>query len=471
MNERGVWLKGAPHGGTKTAEVVSPYDGRLVARVAQASLAQAREAIAFADAGRPELQAQSSGERRAVLSKIAEGLEAHAAEFAKAIVDEAGKPVSLAEVEVARAVECFRQAAAELSHFGGEVVPVDFLASQKGTRAEVRRFPAGVVVGVVPFNFPLNLGVHKVAPALAVGAPIVVKPPHQAPSPMLMLAELAARCGAPAAAFQVVPCDVTVAEAMAVDHRVRVLSFTGSAKVGWALKAKAQGKAVLELGGNAAAIVAQDADLDRAATRLAASAFGYAGQVCIKVQRIVVDRSVLPMFREKFVSATSALPVGDPALKDTVVGPVIDQGAADRIEAWVGEAVKGGATIRFGAERAGRVIRPTVLENVPTTSQVYREEVFGPVVVLEPANDFEHALQRVNDGRYGLQAGVFTRDWRRARLAFETLEVGGVVIDDAPSFRSDGMPYGGVKASGLGREGVRSTMEDYTEPRVLVWRP
>jgi len=470
VKERPLWLNGKLTGGVKTAEVVSPFDGHLVARVSQASAAQAREALTVAEAARGRLQAQTSGQRRAVLLGVVKGLEARGEELAQVICEEAGKPITLARMEVARSVETFQQAAAALSTFGGELVPVDFMPHQANARAEVRRFPAGVVVGIVPFNFPLNLGVHKVAPALAVGAPIVVKPPPQAPSAQLLLAELVHAAGADPAALQVLPCDNAVAETLATDARVKVLSFTGSARVGWSLKAKAAGKAVLELGGNAAAVVAKDADVALAAQRLAASAFGYAGQVCIKVQRIIVEQPVLAAFRDAFVAETAKLALGDPRLETTVVGPVIDDAAATRIEGWVREAVAQGARLLCGAERAGRLIKPTVLEQVPTGTNLYREEVFGPVAMLEVARDFEHALERVNDGRFGLQAAVFTRDWRQARRAFEALEVGGVIIDDAPSFRSDSQPYGGVKASGLGREGVRATMDDYTEPRTLVWR-
>ncbi|MFT3842316.1 MAG: aldehyde dehydrogenase family protein [Myxococcaceae bacterium] len=452
------------------AAVVSPYDARLLNEVALASRGEVERALGVAWAGRKRLQNLSTGQRREVLIGTAARLQQRSTEMAQLISDESGKPITHARTEVARAVETLTLAAAELARFGGEIVPVDFAPHQAGAECEVRRFPAGVVVGIVPFNFPLNLGVHKVAPALAVGAPIIVKPPPQAPSPQLLLAELVREAGADPAALQVLPCDNEVAEALATDPKVRIVSFTGSAKIGWMLKAKVKGKATLELGGNAGAVVAADADLDRAAQRLAASAFGYAGQVCIKVQRIVAVREVYDAFVEKLTRETQKLRVGDPRRDDTVVGPVIDDRSADRIMEWVDEAVKGGAKVLCGNKRDGRVLEPTVLANVPKAAKVVREEVFGPVAVVSKADDFDAALAEVNDTDYGLQAAVFTKDLAKARHAFRTLEVGGVIIDDAPSFRSDNMPYGGVKGSGLGREGVRYAMEDFTEPRVLLTR-
>ena len=469
--DRKLLVNGQWRAGQKAAAVTCPFDGRTVGQVAQASQADVEAALTAAFAARPRLQAQTAGARRDVLTAIAQGLRARQAELAEAICDEAGKPITLARVEVARAVETFTVAAAALSHFGGEIVPVDFSSAQAGTECEVRRFPAGVVVGIVPFNFPLNLGAHKVAPAIAVGAPIIIKPPHHAPSAQLILAELALAAGADPAALQVLPCDNALAEQLAADPRVRIVSFTGSAKVGWHLKREAKGKALLELGGNAAAIVADDADLPRAAQRLATGGFGYAGQVCIKVQRIIVDEKVWDAFVPLFLDQVRSLVAGDPRREDVVVGPVIDDRAADRITEWIAEAKAGGAQSLLEGRRDGRLLHPSVLTQVPRACRLYREEVFGPVVLLSKCAGFEAALAEVNDGDYGLQAGVFTRDLRRVRQAFHTLEVGGVIIDDAPSVRHDAMPYGGVKGSGLGREGVRYTMEEFTEPRALVLRP
>jgi len=468
--DRKLLVNGEWREGQGTTSVKSPFDDREISRVAQASAKDVEDALAAAVAARPRLQRQTTGFRRDLLTKIAAGLAARQDELAMSICDEAGKPLTLAKGEVARAIETFTSAAAELVRFGGEILNLDLSENQAGTEAEVRRFPAGVIVGVVPFNFPLNLGAHKVAPALAVGAPIIIKPPPQAPSAQLILAEVALAAGADPAALQVLPCDNTIAERLATDPRVRVLSFTGSAKVGWHLKTLAKGKALLELGGNAAAIVADDADLAMAAKRLAPSAFGYAGQVCIKTQRIIIDARVYTAFVELFLAETKKLKAGDPRQEEVTVGPVINDAAVARITEWVAEATTGKAKTLLAGTRTHRVMTPAILEQVPRTSRLYKEEVFGPVTVLCKASDFDAAIDEANDGDYGLQAGVFTKDLRRARQAFHSLEVGGVILDDSPSFRSDAMPYGGVKGSGLGREGVRYAMEDFTEPRILVTR-
>ncbi|MCA2976671.1 MAG: aldehyde dehydrogenase family protein [Myxococcaceae bacterium] len=468
---RPLLLEGRFVEGESWGEVRAPFDGRLVATVAQASAAQAERALSFASASRARLAVTSAGARRRVLEGVIEGLGQRREAFVEAIVHEAGKPVSAARVEVSRAIETFTLAAAELSRFGGETVPVDLFPGAEGVTAEVRRVPAGVVLGLVPFNFPLNLGAHKVAPALAVGSPIVVKPPPQAPSAMLMLGALALEAGADPGAVQVLPCAVSVAELLVADARVRVLSFTGSSKVGWHLKARAAGRVVLELGGNAAAIVRHDASVARAAARLALGGFANAGQVCIKVQRIVVEAPVFDAFQDAFLREVDRLPVGDPAAEATVVGPLIDEASARRVEAWVDEAVARGATVLRRGARRGAVLPPIVLTHVPRDAKVYAEEVFGPVVVLERVASLDEAISAVNDSRYGLQAALFTDELSAVRRAFAALEVGGLVVNDAPSFRSDNMPYGGVKGSGLGREGVRYAMHAFSEERVLVVSP
>ncbi|HEU4537783.1 MAG TPA: aldehyde dehydrogenase family protein, partial [Polyangiaceae bacterium] len=335
MIERNLLVDGAWHGGASRVDVRSPWDDALVARVAQATADHADRALRAAQAALPRLRALSAGRRREVLFGVARGLERRGDEVVESIVREAGKPRTAAKVELARAIETFTLAAGELARFGGEVVPVDLAAGSDGTSCEVRRFPAGVVVGIVPFNFPLNLGAHKVAPALAVGAPIVIKPPPQAPSAQILLAEIALAAGADPGALQVLPCDNAVAESLATDPRVRVVSFTGSARVGWRLKGAARGKVVLELGGNAAAIVCADADLDAAAARLAAGAFVYAGQVCIKAQRVIIEAPVFDDFVKRFVDKVKGIVVGDPSRDDVAVGPVIDAASAERIEGWV----------------------------------------------------------------------------------------------------------------------------------------
>jgi len=470
MHDGRLWIEGSWVEGERLVEVRSPWSGEVLRRVAQASPAQAERALVAAFAARSRLAAQSTGKRRDVLEGIVAGLKPRAEEMAQLISREAGKPLSLARGEVSRATEVFRLAAAELSHWGGSIVPVDLDSRMAGVDCEVRRFPAGVVVGIVPFNFPLNLGAHKVAPALAVGAPILIKPPPQAPSAQLLLAEIAQQAGAEPAALQTLTCDNTVAERLATDPRVRVLSFTGSAAVGWMLKQKAPGRVLLELGGNAAVVVGADADLDWAADRCVSAGFGYAGQVCIKVQRIYVEKAAYPAFLDKLLARVKQVPSGDPAEERTVSGPVIDDRAAERITAWVDEAIAGGAKVLAGHSRKGRLLQPTVLADVPADSKVAQEEVFGPVVAVWPVADWEAGLAAVNAGKYGLQAGVFTRDLARVRTAFRQLEVGGVIVNDAPNLRSDNMPYGGVKQSGLGREGVRYAMDELSEERVLVTR-
>jgi len=465
-----LWLQGRWAETERTREVRAPWDGRVLGRAAQATAAQVDAALAFAVEARPRLQAQSTGARRRVLEGIVAGLTARARELEELICQQAGKPRALARVEVQRATEVFRLAAAELVRFGGSVVPVDLDAASEGLECEVRRFPAGVVVGIVPFNFPLNLGAHKVAPALAVGAPIIVKPPPQAPSAQLLLAEVAHEAGADPAALQVLPCEDAVAERLATSPMVRVLSFTGSARVGWMLRSKAPARVLLELGGNAAALVGADADLDWAAERCVFGAFAYAGQVCIKAQRLYVERASYQAFLERFLARARLVRPADPSDEATLCGPVIDDRSAERITAWVDEAVAGGARVLLGHERTGRLLAPTVLVDVPEASRVAREEVFGPVVALWPVDSWEAGLQAVDAGDYGLQAGVFTRDLGRTRAAFHRLEVGGVIVNDVPIYRSDNYPYGGVKGSGLGREGVRYAMEELTEERVLVTR-
>jgi len=470
MDDGRLFIEGSWVAGERQVEVRSPWSGEVLRRVAQATPAQAERALAAAFAARSRLAEQSTGKRRDVLEGIVAGLKARAEEMAQLISREAGKPVSIARGEVSRGIEVFRLAAAELSHWGGFIVPVDLDARLAGVDCEVRRFPAGVVVGIVPFNFPLNLGAHKVAPALAVGAPIVIKPPPQAPSAQLLLAEIAQQAGADPAALQTLTCDNTVAEQLATDPRVRVLSFTGSATVGWMLKQKAPGRVLLELGGNAAVVVGADADLDWAAERCVSAGFGYAGQVCIKVQRIYVEKAAYPAFLDKLLARVKQVPSGDPAEERTVCGPVIDDRSADRITAWVDEAIAGGAKVLAGHSRKGRLLQPTVLADVPVDSKAAQEEIFGPVVAVWPVADWGAALAAVNSGKYGLQAGIFTRDLARVRTAFRQLEVGGVIVNDAPNLRSDNMPYGGVKQSGLGREGVRSAMDELSEERVLVTR-
>jgi glyceraldehyde-3-phosphate dehydrogenase (NADP+) len=472
VTPRPFYLAGEWRQGAAELEVRNPYDGSVASRVALADAAAVDEAVTRAAAAGPAAAALSSDERRRALRHIAAGIEARVEEFARTIALEAGKPVALARVEVRRAVETFSLAAGEVERWGGELLPVDLSPQTRGYRAMVARVPRGTVAAISPFNFPLNLLAHKVAPALAVGAPVVCKPPPQAPSAALLLAEIAHAAGLPAGSLSVLPCTNEVAARLVESSAVAVLSFTGSARVGWMLRERAGRKhVVLELGGNAAAVVCADADLAWAAERCALGGMAYAGQVCIAVQRIFVERAVYAPFVEKLVAEVRAMPMGDPMDEKTVVGPLIDPANCERVLAWIAEARAGGAQVLCGGDRHGNIVTPAVIEGARPDMKVSCEEVFGPVVTVEPFDAFDDALSRVNDGEYGLQSSVFTRDAQRIFRAWERLRVGGVIANDAPTLRVDNYPYGGTRASGTGREGVRSAMLEYTEPRVLVMAP
>jgi glyceraldehyde-3-phosphate dehydrogenase (NADP+) len=404
-----------------------------------------------------------------VLERIVKALKAEQESIARLIAMEAGKPIQLARAEAARAAMTFTDALEESKRIRGEWMPLDLDANSCGRSALVRRFPVGPVLAITPFNFPLNLVAHKLAPALACGAPVVLKPAPQAPLSALNLARIIHEAGALPGSLNAFLCPVETAQVMVSDDRLKVLSFTGSAAAGWTLKARAGKKRVLlELGGNAGVAVASDADLDHAAARCVYGGFAYAGQVCIAVQRIYVQRSVFDPFVEKMLARVSRLRLGNPLEETTDVGPMITRDAAERTEAWVREAISGGAKLLAGGQRDGAFFEPTVLTNTKAEMKVCREEVFGPVVTVEPFDQLEQALAAINDSPYGLQAGLFTHDSRAIQYAFETLEVGGLLVNEVPTWRADPMPYGGSKDSGLGREGVRYAIEEMTERRVLV---
>ena len=407
--------------------------------------------------------------RSTLLQKAAQALQSRQEEFARTMMAEAGKPLTDARREVGRAVQTFSIAGEEAKRIGGEVVPLDWSPGMESYWGVTRRFPIGPILGITPFNFPLNLVVHKVAPALAAGNSILIKPAPQTPLTSLLLAELLLEAGVPAGGLNVLPCDNRVAEQLVVDSRFKLLSFTGSAPVGWMLKAKCgKKKVVLELGGNAAVIVEPDADLDYVAQRCVTGGFSYAGQTCISVQRIFVHESVVAAFTENLVARVELLETGDPGNERTVVGPLIDPGAAQRIEGWIEDAVAQGARVLSGGTRVGSVVRPTVLSQVTPGMKVSCQEVFGPLVTITPYREFDDVLKAVNESDYGLQAGVFTSNIGRIFQAFEQLEVGAVLANEIPTFRADHMPYGGVKDSGIGREGLRYAIEDMTEPKLLV---
>jgi acyl-CoA reductase-like NAD-dependent aldehyde dehydrogenase len=391
--------------------------------------------------------------------------------FAQLIVAEAGKPVRLARAEVDRSVVTFKTAAEEAARIGGESLPLDLTEGNEGRWGLVQRFPIGPVLAITPFNFPLNLVAHKLAPAMAAGCPLILKPAPQTPFTALALGEVILKAGWPPEALAVLPLsNADTAWLAEKEDRVKLVSFTGSAKVGWELKARSGRKRVLlELGGNAALIVHGDwPDLDEAARRTAHAAFGFAGQSCVSVQRVFVERSVFQTFLWKVVEHTAKLVAGNPSDEATEVGPLIRLSDVERVQAWVKEAVEGGAKLIAGGERHGSVITPVVLTATKPGMKVRDEEVFGPVLTIEPYEDFEQALADVNRSKYGLQAGLLTRDAGRILTAYRELEVGALIVGDTPSWRLDPMPFGGIKDSGLGREGVRSAIEEMTEPRMLV---
>ncbi|MER3422120.1 MAG: aldehyde dehydrogenase, partial [Nitrospiraceae bacterium] len=402
-------------------------------------------------------------------AKTTAAIVARREEFAQMITAEAGKPITDARREVGRAIQTFTVAAEEAKRIPGEVVPLDWTPGMESYLGIARRFPIGPILGITPFNFPLNLVAHKVAPSLAAGNPIVLKPAPQTPLTALMLGEVILEAGLPAGALSMLPCENTVAEQMVMDPRFKMLSFTGSAAVGWMLKAKCGKKRVtLELGGNAGVIVEPDADLDVAAQRCVAGGYVYAGQSCISVQRIYAHQSVYDTFLEKLLARVAALKVGDPLDETTVVGPLINEATARRVEEWVEEAVAQGARVRIGGKRKGSLFEPTVLTDVTPSMKVSCQELFGPVLTVSPYIRFDEALAALNDSQYGLQAGVFTRDVEKVFRAYRELEVGAVLVNEIPTFRADHMPYGGVKDSGLGREGLRYAVEEMTELKLLV---
>lgn len=448
-------------------EIRHPFDSSLVATVAQADDADIERAVSAADAVAEEFAGLPAHVRAAALDHVSARLRERTEEIAQLITAENGKPIKWARIEVARASSTFRWAAEEARRFSGELQRLDTDAGGAGRMAMIRRFPRGPVLGIAPFNFPLNLVAHKVAPALAVGAPIIVKPAPATPLAALALGEILAETELPPGSWSVLPVPNEAAGRLVTDPRLPVVSFTGSGPVGWSIMDSVPRKHVtLELGGNAATVVCRDwTDLDYAAGRIATFSMYQAGQSCISVQRVYLDSVVYDEMSAKIVDAVRALKTGDPKDEATDVGPMINLAAAERVERWVAES---GAKVLTGGERSGATYAPTVLVDAPSDANVVCDEVFGPVVVLAPVENVDEAFAKVNESRFGLQAGVFTQDLPTAFRAHRELKVGGVIIGDVPSFRADQMPYGGVKESGIGREGVASAMDDFTEPRVLV---
>ena len=452
-------------------EVTDEYSGDVATRVAMADAATIDQAIEAADKASAAMAALAPYERQEILYHCVTRFQERFDELAEALCIEAGKPIKDARGEVTRLIDTFRVAAEEAVRIEGEVLNLEISARAKGYRGMVKRVPIGPCSFISPFNFPLNLAAHKVAPAIAAGCPFVLKPASRTPIGAIIIGEVLAETALPKGAFSVLPCHRDGADLFTTDDRFKLLSFTGSPDVGWDLKARAGKKPViLELGGNAAVVVDEDADLNDAVERIVFGAFYQSGQSCIGVQRIMIHDKVYDALKSKLVEKTASLKMGDPKDEDTFIGPVISEGEASRLENWINEAVDAGATLLTGGKRNGAMLEATLLEDAPAGTQIVEEEAYGPVAVISRFSDFDAALQAINDSKFGLQAGIFTRDLYKAQKAWDVLEVGGVVIGDVPSWRVDNMPYGGVKDSGLGREGIRWAINDMTEERLLVIR-
>ncbi|HEY1263746.1 MAG TPA: aldehyde dehydrogenase family protein [Terriglobales bacterium] len=469
VSTQGFFLDGKWVEAGDPVEIHAPYDGSVIAQIFQGRREHAEAAIAAAVKAFGTTRRLPAFERQRVLRRVSQAIADRKEEFARTLAQEAGKPIKSSRTEVDRAVFTFNVAAEESTRIYGEFLPLDWQEFTAGRWGIVRRFPLGPIAGITPFNFPLNLVAHKVAPAIAAGCPLVLKPAPQTPLCSLLLAEAVQQAGWPDGGLNVIPLSNDDAGLLVQDDRIKLISFTGSAAVGWKIKSNAgKKKVVLELGGNAAVIVHSDADLAFAAERCVTGGFNYAGQTCISVQRILVERSSFSKFTEFLLAGVTQLKVGDPLDESSDLGPLIRESDAIRAADWVQEAVRGGARLLTGGHRFGSMLEPTVLTGTRPEMKVNCQEIFAPVVTVEAYDRFEEALKLVNGSPYGLQASVFTRDAKLLFTAYEELEVGGVIAGDVPSFRIDHMPYGGVKDSGLGREGLRYAIEEMTEPRLLV---
>jgi acyl-CoA reductase-like NAD-dependent aldehyde dehydrogenase len=464
-----ILLAGKPLIRDEAVPLRNPYDDTEIARISQANADDATVACREAANAFAETRSLPSWQRAQILTRIAERIAAQGEALARGIALEAAKPIKDARTEVGRSVQTFRVAAEEAKRIGGDILPLDWTPGTENRAGLVRRFPIGPVLGITPFNFPINLVAHKVAPAIASGNPIIIKPAPQTPITALTLGKIVVESGWPAGGISVLPCSNDVAAVMLHDEHIRMLSFTGSAAVGWDLRAAVPKKrVVLELGGNAACIVHADADVELAAKRIIAGGFVYSGQSCISVQRVFVHNDVRELLLSQIVSGVKRLVVGDPMGETTQVGPMVNQAAAVRAESWIREAVEAGATLLTGGQRRQNILEPAVLSDVKPDSQLAREEAFAPVIFVNSYTDFSNVLTAVNNSRYGLQAAVFTSSWDRMTEAWNTLEVGAVLINETSAWRAEHMPYGGVKDSGIGREGLRSAIEEMTEPRMIV---
>jgi glyceraldehyde-3-phosphate dehydrogenase (NADP+) len=460
----GEWVKS-----DKPLDVRNPYNDELIGTTWFASDDQLDQAIQAAVCAFESFRSTPTFERVELLKALAAKLRERRDDVIHIVAQEAGKPVKEATTEVDRGVFTLETAAEEAKRIEGEVIPLDLLPSSKGRFGIVRRFPIGPVAGISPFNYPLNLALHKIAPAIAAGNSIVLKPPTHDPLTMLLIAQMIDEVGVPKGVVSILPMTRDVGDKLVSDERFKLLSFTGSPDVGWDMKHRAGMKpVVLELGGNAGVLIDEDADIDFAVSRIRTGAFSYAGQVCISVQRVFILDSVYEQTRDKIVTAAKSLKMGDPLDPSTELGPMIDSKAAQRSEEWIQDAIKGGAKVLTGGKAEGRFLEPTVIENAKPEDFVCSREAFAPLVTVFPVKSFKEGIEQLNDTEFGLQAGVFTNQLEKALTAFEQVEVGGVMVNDVPAYRIDHMPYGGVKSSGLSREGLRYAIEDMTEPRLLM---
>jgi acyl-CoA reductase-like NAD-dependent aldehyde dehydrogenase len=469
VSTQGFFLDGKWIEEGDVVEIKAPYDGNVIANVFQGRREHAEAAIKAAVKAFGTTRRLPAFERQRVLRRVAQTISERKQEFSRTLAQEAGKPIKAARTEVERAIFTFTVAAEESTRIYGEYLPLDWQEFTAGRWGIVRRFPLGPLAGITPFNFPLNLVAHKVAPAIAAGCSMVLKPAPQTPLSALLLAEAVQQAGWPDGGLNVLPLSNEDVGLFVTDERIKLISFTGSAAVGWQIKRNAgKKKVILELGGNAGVIVHSDADLQYAADRCVAGGFAYAGQTCISVQRILVERSVYGKFTDLLLDGVKKLKSGDPLEESTDLGPLIRESDAARASDWVQEAVRGGARVLYGGRRNGSVLEPTVLTGTRAEMKVNCQEIFAPVVTVEAYDHFDNAVRQVNSSPYGLQAGIFTRDAKLLFNAYEEIEVGGLIAGDVPSFRIDHMPYGGIKDSGLGREGLRYAIEEMTEPKLLV---
>ncbi|UCC40611.1 MAG: aldehyde dehydrogenase family protein [Candidatus Aminicenantes bacterium] len=469
MEEHKLLINGEWRESQDVREIKSPYDQTVIGKVHFAGKAETEEAVNSAHKAFEETKKLSSYERSQVLEKISAEIDRRKEALAKSIALGAGKPIKSSRLEAERAVSTFQIASEEAKRIEGEIIPLDLSAQTKERWGFIRRFPIGAISAITPFNFPLNLVAHKVAPALASGNTVILRPSSQVSITSVLLGDIIKETDYPSGGMNIVPSGYEAAEILLTDEKIKKVTFTGSPDIGWELKKKAYKKKVtLELGGNAAIVIEPDANLNFAVPRTVLGAYSYAGQICISIQRIFLHEKIYDRFMADFIEATKKLKLGDPLDEDTDVGPMINLGAAEQTEEWVNEALENGARALTGGKRDGTIYEPTILENVKPELRISWLEAFAPVVVVYPYKDFDEALKGVNNSIYGLQAGVFTNDLNKAFRAFEVLDVGGVIINDFPTFRIDHMPYGGIKESGFGREGLKYAIEEMTEMKLMA---